>query len=63
MSSSAVIPQLPPLSSITDPAVRAYLKALSDGWNVRNGYIGDGGEKFVTKDELTAYVKKGASGG
>lgn len=61
--SKAVIPQLPPLSSITDPAVRAYLKALTDAWNVRNGYVGSGGEKFVTQDEMTAYVKKEVSGG
>ena len=48
----AKIPNLPPISSVSDPSVRAYLKALSDGWAVRNGTVGDGQEKFLTVNDL-----------
>ncbi len=46
------VPPLPPLSSISDPAVRAYLQALSNSWNVRNGYSGNGADKFLTASDL-----------
>lgn len=59
MSDKAPIPNIPPLSSIQDPAARAVLQALINGWHVRNGAVGDGGERFLTVNDL----KSGLSGG
>lgn len=49
---------LPPLSSITDPAVRLALQAIYDELRLRRGETGNGQEKFVTKTELDKAVKK-----
>ncbi len=58
----AKIPNLPPISSVSDPSVRAYLKALSDGWAVRNGTAGDGQEKFLTVRDLGKVLGVQSSG-
>lgn len=66
--SKSPIPAIPPLSSIKDPATRAVLQAIIDGWRVRNGELGNGDEKFLTVADLkgaaTAIntVKIGAGG-
>lgn len=62
MSKVPPVASLPPISSIQDPAVRAYLQALDNGWKVRNGDIGDGKEKFLTYEDLESGVL-GASRG
>lgn len=54
---SKVIPSLPPLSSIQDPNVRQAIEALSTGWRVRNGEVGDGAEKFLTANDLDGMIK------
>ena len=51
---SKVVPNIPPVSGVTDPNTRAVLQALSDGMRVRNGEVGEGGEKFITVKELEA---------
>jgi hypothetical protein len=56
--SSPTIPAIPPLSSIQDPAVRAVLTALVLGWQVRNGQVGGGEQKFLTAAEVDAMIKK-----
>ena len=57
------IPNLPPLSSVPDPGTRAYLQAMQDGWNVRNGNSGTGDEKFLTVNDLaTASNNSGNAG-
>ena len=53
MSNTPPVPNLPPLSSISDAATRNYLQALTNGWRVRNGELGDGGEKFLTVNDLS----------
>ena len=49
---------LPPLSAITDPAVRLALQAIYDEIRLRRGELGNGNEKFVTQAELAAELKK-----
>lgn len=45
---------LPSTAAIKDPEVRAYLDALTNAWNLRNGNIGHtDDERFVTKGELS----------
>lgn len=56
------IPNLPPISSIQDPATRAFLKAMSDAWAVRNGHVGDGDEKFLTVADLKAGINAAVEG-
>lgn len=56
------VPSIPPLASISDPAARAALKAVIDGWRVRNGEVGDGQEKFLTVADLEAAVSGAVSG-
>lgn len=46
------IPALPPLSLVKDEATRRALQALADGWNVRNGSVGDGTERFLTEADV-----------
>lgn len=50
--SKSPIPNLPPISGIQDPQVRAYLTALTNAWQVRNGQVGTGEEKFLTLADL-----------
>jgi hypothetical protein len=52
--SSPAVPSIPPLSSISDPNIRAVLQAIVDGQRIRNGDIGDGDEKFLTIGDLAA---------
>lgn len=53
MSSKQWVEQLPPTASIQDPAVRAYLDAFTNAWQLRNGNIGhDDRERFITKGEF-----------
>ena len=56
------VPPLPPLSTIQDPAVQAYLKALTDGWNIRNGNSGDGTAAFITAGDLGTSLTANATG-
>ncbi len=67
MSERAPVPSIPPLSAISDPAARAVLQALVNGWQVRNGDVGDGDERFLTlrdlKDGLTQVTRGGKGGG
>lgn len=66
--SKAVIPNLPPISSIKDPDVRVALEQMWNAWRVRNGDVGDGTHKFLTaadlKDALdsTTIVQMGGGG-
>lgn len=50
--SKAVIPNLPPISSIKDPDVRVALESMWNAWRVRNGDVGDGEHKFLTAADL-----------
>lgn len=49
-----VVPGIPlaALDNIEDQNVRDVLRAMVDGWHVRNGAVGNGGERFVTAGEL-----------
>lgn len=47
-----VIPTIPPISSIADPATRIALQAIIDQYNVRNGNVGTGKDAFLTRGEL-----------
>ena len=50
------------LDSITDENTRQVLRAIVDGWHVRNGSVGQGDNAFVTRGELIgAYQSGGAS--
>lgn len=40
------------LDAIQDPNTRDVLRALVDGWNVRNGDAGKGDSRFITKGEV-----------
>lgn len=57
------VPSVPlsALDAITDPNVRQVLRAIVDGWNVRNGTAGKGDARFVTAGELGSV--QGAIGG
>jgi hypothetical protein len=57
------VPNLPPISSIQDPAVRSYLQALTAAWQIRNGQTRETDEKFVTVGELTNGIKLSTQGG
>lgn len=67
MSDRSPIPNLPPLSGVQDPAVRAYLEALSQAWLVRNGQTRNNDERFITAKDLTegitTVVRNGGGGG
>ncbi len=54
MSASAGIPGVPTaaLDAITDENARIVLRAIVDGWQVRNGSTGGGNNRFVTAGEL-----------
>ena len=47
---------LPPLSSVSDPALRLILKAIYDELRLRRGETGNGDNKFVTQAELKASI-------
>lgn len=49
-----VVPGIPmaALDNIADTNVRDVLRAIIDGWHVRNGATGTGGERFVTASEV-----------
>lgn len=58
MANIPPVQNLPPLSSISDPATRNYLQVLSNGWRVRNGETGDGKEKFLTIADLEGGISQ-----
>ena len=65
MSERPPIANLPPLSGVQDPAVRAYLEALSQAWLVRNGQTRETDERFLTLADLRdgfAQAGRGAGG-
>lgn len=47
-----VVPALPPLDGVKDPAARQALQAVSDMMNVRNGNKGTGENRFLTEGDL-----------
>jgi len=51
-NSNQVVPSITGLSDIKDPAVRRVLQAMTTGLNVRNGLVGDGKERFLTKADM-----------
>lgn len=61
MSKPAPVPAIPPLSAVADPNARAALQAIAAGIDVRNGARGDGGEKFLTVNDLKDGVKQAAA--
>jgi hypothetical protein len=60
-----VIPGVPmaALDNIADQNVRDVLRAIVDGWHVRNGASGTGGQRFVTADEVGLSPGRTAVGG
>ena len=58
MSNGQQIP-LPPLTTISDVALRNILQAIYDELRLRRGEVGNGEKRFVTQAEL----KKSGSGG
>jgi hypothetical protein len=54
--SKPVVPSLPDLSRVADPAAREALKALTTGWQIRNGQAGSGENKFLTKADLEGFA-------
>ncbi|QOJ19478.1 MAG: DUF1983 domain-containing protein [Gammaproteobacteria bacterium] len=48
------IPGIPDgvLNAIADENVRTVLRAIADGWNVRNGVSGNGDNAFITKKDV-----------
>ena len=46
------VPVPPNLAKIKDPDTRMALQAIMDGWSVRNGWVGSGDNKFLTKADL-----------
>lgn len=53
---SSAIPSLPPLTGVSDEQTRLALKAIYDQLNVRNGYVGDGSDKFLTVADLESVL-------
>lgn len=49
---SKPVPNIPSLSSITDPNTRSVLQAIIDGWRTRNGETGSGTDKFLTAADI-----------
>ncbi len=45
------------LDAIADENTRMVLRAMVDGWHVRNGHAGDGKAAFVTRDEIPDLAK------
>lgn len=46
------VSSLPPTNSIQDPNTRAFLDAMVNAWQLRNGHIGhDDSQRFITKEE------------
>ena len=58
MSNGQQIP-LPPLTAISDVALRSILQAIYDELRLRRGEVGNGDKRFVTQAEL----QKAGSGG
>ena len=58
MSNGQQIP-LPPLTAISDVALRSILQAIYDELRLRRGEVGNGEKRFVTQAEL----QKAGSGG
>lgn len=54
MARDRVVEQLPSTAAIQDPQVRAYLDSLTNAWALRNGDVGDGNHRFVTKKEFNS---------
>jgi len=50
-------PSIPPIQNIADTATKNALLALTEGWQVRNGMTGSGGDQFITKDEFDLALK------
>ena len=46
------------LGDIKDPELQRLLTPLYHAWNVRNGYVGNGEEKFLTKVDLEELIRK-----
>ncbi|CAB4122398.1 Domain of unknown function DUF1983 [uncultured Caudovirales phage] len=49
------------LDAIADENTRQVLRAIVDGWHVRNGNAGSGDNAFITRGELTGLSAPGAS--
>lgn len=47
-----VVPAVASISGIQDPAVRTALQSLINGWQLRNGQIGDGTQRFLTEADI-----------
>lgn len=58
MSNNQQIP-LPPLTAVSDVALRNILQAIYDELRLRRGEVGNGDKRFVTQAEL----QKAGSGG
>ena len=71
MPRNRVVQQLPSTASVEDPQVRAYLDALTNAWQLRNGDIGDEQHRFITleefdrlaRDSITGFFTGGPGGG
>lgn len=66
----AVVPAPSSTSHIQDDHTRRAIQQLQDGWKVRNGWSGDGEQRFITKAELLGewstqfvYARRGGGGG
>lgn len=46
-----------PLTSLKDAELRRILEPLVNGWRVRNGELGNGDERFITKADLFEIVQ------
>ena len=55
------VPVPPNLAKIKDPDTRMALQAIMDGWSVRNGWVGSGDNKFLTKADLEGYLSDPAN--
>lgn len=60
---SSQVPNLPPLSSVSDPSTRRVLQAMLDRDRVRSGEVGDGTHKWLTIADLAEGVAAATSGG
>lgn len=55
-----VVPGIPlaTLNAVADPNARDVLRAIIDGWNVRNHMVGNGDQRFITAKEFNAAIDK-----
>lgn len=58
MSGNLAVPAIPPLSAVQDPAARAVLQALVNGWQVRNGQLGAGDKAFITAADVPTVINQ-----